>query len=260
MPNTAPSPRDFEIIMAESLSLAALNAVMQQQLDGIVAQAVTTMAATQILGTIVSTPGATGTREIKSAFPSASALPEPAQVEDIEDPSEERASAASARHTGAAYGNAADMALQLVAQLVALSVQNASSHLGSLRILCTAAIGRALGQLESTGDVKTDSQWIQVAQETVAKGATEFHQICGQATTLLGHISEGRSSDSPGDERAELTSETLSVALNNAIQAQQQANVTAQAAATMGIATLYSLVTAATGLAEKKELTGDPAA
>jgi hypothetical protein len=27
MPNTAPSPRDFEIIVAESLSLAALNAV-----------------------------------------------------------------------------------------------------------------------------------------------------------------------------------------------------------------------------------------
>jgi hypothetical protein len=251
--------RDFEIIMAESLSLAALNAVMQQQLDGIVAQAVSTMAATQILGSIASAPGATGIEEAKSNLSPASALPETSEIYPIHEVSEEQTATARARHAGVAQGNAADMALQLVAQLVALSVQNAASHLGSLRVLCTAAIGRSLGQLESTGDVKSDSQWIRVAQDIVAKGSSEFHYICREATTLLEQISDGRSLESAqAADRLESPSEALSVALDNAIQAQQQANVRAQASTTMGIATLYSLVTAATGLAEKKELGGDP--
>ena len=45
------------------------------------------------------------------------------------------------------------------------------------------------------------------------------------------------------------TAQALSNAAHNATTAQQQSNVTAQAATTMGVATLYSLDTASTGKA-----------
>ncbi len=47
------------------------------------------------------------------------------------------------------------------------------------------------------------------------------------------------------------TAQALANAAHNATQAQQQAWVTAQAATTMGVATLYSLDTAAVGVATK---------
>lgn len=47
------------------------------------------------------------------------------------------------------------------------------------------------------------------------------------------------------------TAQALSNAAHNATAAMQQTNVTAQAATTMGVATLYSLDTAATGIATK---------
>ena len=51
------------------------------------------------------------------------------------------------------------------------------------------------------------------------------------------------------------TGQALSNAANNATNAQQQTAVTAQAATTMGVATLYSLDTAATGKATVAILT-----
>ena len=47
------------------------------------------------------------------------------------------------------------------------------------------------------------------------------------------------------------TSQALANAAHNATISQQQTNITAQAATTMGVATLYSLDTASTGLATK---------
>jgi hypothetical protein len=47
------------------------------------------------------------------------------------------------------------------------------------------------------------------------------------------------------------TAQALANAAHNATSAQQQSNVTAQAATTMGVATLYSLDTASTGVATK---------
>ena len=47
------------------------------------------------------------------------------------------------------------------------------------------------------------------------------------------------------------TAQALSNAAHNATNAQQQSYVTAQAATTMGVATLYSLDTASTGVATK---------
>lgn len=47
------------------------------------------------------------------------------------------------------------------------------------------------------------------------------------------------------------TAQALSNAAHNATSAQQQANIMAQAATTMGVATLYSIDTASTGMATK---------
>ncbi len=50
------------------------------------------------------------------------------------------------------------------------------------------------------------------------------------------------------------TSQALGNAAHNAVTAQQQTNVTAQAATTQGVAMLYSIDTAATGMATMKIL------
>jgi hypothetical protein len=50
------------------------------------------------------------------------------------------------------------------------------------------------------------------------------------------------------------TAQALSNAAHNATTAQQQTNVMAQAATTQGVALLYSLDTASTGMATKKIL------
>lgn len=47
------------------------------------------------------------------------------------------------------------------------------------------------------------------------------------------------------------TAQALANAAHNATSAQQQTNVTLQAATTMGVATLYALNTASTGMAAK---------
>lgn len=50
------------------------------------------------------------------------------------------------------------------------------------------------------------------------------------------------------------TAQALANAAHNATSSQQQTNITAQAATTMGVATLYSIDTATTGIATKKVL------
>lgn len=50
------------------------------------------------------------------------------------------------------------------------------------------------------------------------------------------------------------TSQALANAAHNATMAQQQTNITAQAATTMGVAMLYSIDTASTGVATKEIL------
>ncbi|WP_394391687.1 RebB family R body protein [Shewanella woodyi] len=51
------------------------------------------------------------------------------------------------------------------------------------------------------------------------------------------------------------TSQALGNAAHNATSAQQQTAITAQAATTMGVTTLYSIDTASTGIATKEILT-----
>ncbi len=54
------------------------------------------------------------------------------------------------------------------------------------------------------------------------------------------------------------TAQALANAAHNATNAQQQAAVTAQAATTMGVSTLYSIDTATTGVATEKILGTNP--
>ena len=52
-------------------------------------------------------------------------------------------------------------------------------------------------------------------------------------------------------DKTDATAQALANAAHNATNAQQQSYVTAQAATTKGVATLYSLDTASTGVATK---------
>lgn len=52
----------------------------------------------------------------------------------------------------------------------------------------------------------------------------------------------------------QVTAQALANAAHNAVSAQQQTNVTAQAATTMGVATLFSIDTASAGVATKDVL------
>ncbi len=54
------------------------------------------------------------------------------------------------------------------------------------------------------------------------------------------------------------TSQALSNAAHNATSAQQRANITAQTSTTMGVATLYSLDTASTGVSTQTILNARP--
>lgn len=89
-------------------------------------------------------------------------------------------------------------------------------------------------------------------QETQSATANEEAGIADANVKVLG--------DAPAMAMGNLfqaTAQALANAAHNATSAQQQSNVTAQAATTMGVATLYSLDTASTGEATQKIL--DPA-
>src|ERR1700761_6611497 len=119
----------LELILSESLGLALLNAVLRQQLDGISANAVTVAAAAEILGI--------KTQKDESSAGNATApedLPQGAAAKDF------ASGVAGQAPTSIVRSDAAGMALQYIAQAVALSVQDAADHLRNLRTLHTAAL------------------------------------------------------------------------------------------------------------------------
>ncbi len=254
-----------EAVMAESLSLALLNAVTQQQRDGISAEAVTIMSALEILGSITSTPLETGLEETKSKLFSAGTSPSVSALA-----SQEPTNTEPVQTIGIVGRNAADMALQFVAQSVALSVQDAANSLRNLRTLCIAAIGRSLRQIEITGDLKTNGPELEMVQDMLAKGTSGFQQIYKDATVFLQELSlkeksptftQGEVLSAPDATREagippSIPKELLQ-AVFGAVLAQQEANITAQASTTQGIATLYSLITAIVAKAEQKALETD---
>jgi hypothetical protein len=84
-------------------------------------------------------------------------------------------------------------------------------------------------------------------------------EIDPQITDSITQVNTKVLADSPAIALGNLyqaTAQALGNAAHNATNAQQQSYVTAQAATTMGVSTLYSLDTAATGVAATEILTG----
>ena len=76
-----------------------------------------------------------------------------------------------------------------------------------------------------------------------------------QITDSVSQVNTKVLGDSPAIAMGNLfvaTSQALSNAAHNATTSQQQTNITAQAATTQGVSTLYSIDTASTGIATKK--------
>lgn len=244
-PNEPLSPAAaVETMLAESLSLALLNAVARQQMHGILASATTIMAATIILAGNPASRRGSRPPAPEAATPAAaegqpgaagSALPHnhPAAVEP-------------ARITGA---DGIGMALQFVAQSVALSVQDAADYLRNLTTVCTASIGRSLARLDSGGNAGSIEE-IQQAQQIVTQATAEWNRVRTEALEFLEQLSQAarscNASAAPSTHAiAAGVADALSLAAHNAVTSQQQTNVTMQAATTMGTATMFSVDTAA---------------
>lgn len=81
--------------------------------------------------------------------------------------------------------------------------------------------------------------------------------VNNQITDSVTQVNTKVLGDSPAIAMGNLfqaTAQALGNAAHNATTSQQQTNVTAQAATTMGVATLYAIDTASTGIATKKVL------
>lgn len=75
-----------------------------------------------------------------------------------------------------------------------------------------------------------------------------------QITDAITQVNTKVLGDAPAQAMGNLfmaTSQALSNAAHNATNSQQQTNITAQAATTSGVTTLYSIDTASTGIATK---------
>jgi hypothetical protein len=75
------------------------------------------------------------------------------------------------------FQSGAGKAFQFVAQSAAMAVQDATDNLRNMSILSSTAIGVAMTQLMSSGDVKTWIPVIAAAQDVVKQSATDFKTI-----------------------------------------------------------------------------------
>lgn len=75
------------------------------------------------------------------------------------------------------FQSGAGKAFQFVAQSAAMAVQDATDNLRNMSILSSTAIGVAMTQLMSSGDVKTWIPVIAAAQEVVKQSAADFKTI-----------------------------------------------------------------------------------
>jgi len=243
------------IIADEAVSLAMLNAVARQQKDSVIAQAVTAMGASTILSISpaeTASPQASaglasvGVSAAPDAFASEVGLagPEPATADMI-------ASAEVAQ-------DILEGPLRMMAFTVALTVQDAANYLRNVQTLSTAAIACALMQPDAIQPVLSSPTAAEVAVEVCTSA---FQQLCSTAMEILRELRELRASDRSSEEgrgaSAELlqaTAQALSIAAQNAVSNQQQENISSQAATVMGVATLYSIDTAAVGESVEKIL------
>jgi hypothetical protein len=76
-------------------------------------------------------------------------------------------------------------AFNFVAQAAAMAVQDATDNLRNISTMSTTAIGVAMTQLVSSGDVQTWGPVVQVAQTLVRNCAVDFQTIGTQAAEVL---------------------------------------------------------------------------
>ena len=248
MPDTINVP-SVDLVLSESLSLALLNAVNHQQTSGIAAAAAATMSAMAILSLGAAEAGAAARAAAKSAAAADSAAgPKPLALS--------REAAAPTAYLSTVGGP--EMALQFVAQSVALSVQDAVDSVRNVSTICTAAIGATLVRMQTGGDAKSLAEEIQLIQEILAKATASLQATWKEAAAFLAQAPHRESSATEADTPlSAAVAQAIANAAHNAVTAQQQTNITAQAATTMGVATLYSLDTAAAGIATKAVSSGD---
>jgi len=76
-------------------------------------------------------------------------------------------------------------AFNFVAQAAAMAVQDATDNLRNISTMSTTAIGVAMTQLVSSGDIQTWGPILQVAQTLVRNCAVDFQTIGTQAADVL---------------------------------------------------------------------------
>jgi len=251
--------RPVDLLAAESTALALLNAVSRQQLDSSALNSVTLMAATEILASEASTPGelavSSNSRPLEIHDP---ASPEPAQLSISSTKPAPEHLPSTEPHAQLTHSHPAQLDARIIAQAVALSVQDSVNFLRNLEILVTASIGSSLANLDTTRNAGNDLPQFAVARDLLQTGRQQLYETASLASSVLQNLSQlpaaspanpdsdGHGFDQLGDLWQSI-SQSLAQASANAVQSQQQVNITSQAALVQGIATLYSLDTAATG-------------
>jgi hypothetical protein len=82
-------------------------------------------------------------------------------------------------------------AFNYVAQAAAMAVQDATDNLRNVSTLSTTAVGVAMTQLISSGDIETWGPVVRVAQGLVKTCAEDFHHIGETASRVLRHFPPG---------------------------------------------------------------------
>lgn len=96
------------------------------------------------------------------------------------------------------FQSGAGKAFQFVAQSAALAVQDATDNLRNLSTVSSTAIGVAMSQLMSTGDLKTWIPVITAAQQIVQQCTSDFERIGQCAAKVVQEFPAGEKASSSG--------------------------------------------------------------
>ena len=155
------------------------------------------------------------------------------------------------------------MIFQATAQAISMAAQNAVANQQLTQILAQAVTTMAVTAILAEEFAGTAGSPLQVAtalQPVPVTAAAVPIPLTSPVTDAVTQANAKVLGDAPAIALANLyqaTAQALANAAHNATNAQQQASITAQAATTMGVATLYSIDTAAIGKQTQNELSGN---
>lgn len=262
---------DDAAVAEASVGLAMLNAVARQQADGVTASAATVMAVSEMLSLETVEFGSIFKQQLEKAqhasAASANALAETPPGNAPAATGE--ASAAQGAPAGAAPSQLPqDMVARMFVQTAALRVQDMNDWLRQLQTIAAASFALALLAQASTGDPdsgRTPGLYASIGETVITTTyafEAHFEKMGHLVSQFLqgwpGTGKDGSAGEGTSDNLLQARNHALSIALENAVVNQQQMNARSQAATVMGVSTLYSLDTAATGKATEEAL--DPSA